>query len=242
MTLKERILKVIWPTTKCVVCGGKSEKNYPGLCKSCFKRMDAHRAKEVFCSRCGSFHPNRFKNCPRCYFDPPKFSVRGGLFCALPYDEDSRMLVKYLKYRNRRDLGETMAKLFFRYSEIDGDFDVVTAVPLHKIRQKERGYNQSEIFARCIAQGMGLPYKSYLIRRVNTVSQTKLPYQQRLHNLEGAFSVLDADAVKGKKILLVDDVVTTGTTAKECASVLKSAGAKRVGIGAFAAGRAKESY
>ncbi|MBQ2763547.1 MAG: ComF family protein [Firmicutes bacterium] len=242
MTLKERFLKVIWPTTKCVVCGGKSEKRYPGLCKECLERMEKHREKEIFCPRCGSFHPDTFKNCPRCYFDPPKFSVRGGLFCALPYDEDSRILVKYLKYQNRRDLAETMAKLFFRHSEIDSDFDVVTAVPLHKTRQKERGYNQSEIFARCIAEGMGLPYETFLIRNVNTVSQTKLPYQQRLHNLEGAFSVWSAESVKGKRILLVDDVVTTGATVKECAAVLKVAGAKRVGVAAFAAGRAKESY
>ena len=242
MTLKEQILKVIFPTTKCVVCGDKSEKNYPGLCKSCFARMEKHRQKEVLCPRCGTFHPDSFKNCPHCYFDPPKFSVRSGFFCALPYDEDSRILVKNLKYQNRRDLAETMTKLFFRYSEIDADFDAVTAVPLHKMRQKERGYNQSEIFARCIAEGMGLPYETYLIRTVNTVSQTKLPYQQRIRNLEGAFSVLNADVVKGKKILLVDDVVTTGATVKECVKVLKSVGAKRVGIASFAAGRAKESY
>lgn len=242
MNLKERFLKVIWPTTKCVICGGNSEKHFPGLCRNCLERMEKHREKEVFCSRCGSFHPDSFKNCPRCYFDPPKFSVRGGLFCGLPYDEDSRILVKSLKYQNRRDLAETMAKLFFRYSEIDADFDVITAVPLHEIRQRERGYNQSEVFARYLAAGMDLPYESLLVRRVNTVSQTKLPYHQRLRNLEGAFSVLSAETVKGKKILLVDDVVTTGATVKECAAVLKSAGAKRVGIAVFAAGRAKESY
>lgn len=241
MKWKEILTKTIWPTTKCVICGGKSEKLYPGLCADCLRRMAEQREKEVFCPRCGSFHSAKFRNCPRCYLDPPKFPRRGGLFCGVVYDENSSVLVKKLKYNNRRDLAETMAKLFFRYSEIEGDFDVVTAVPLHKERKRERGYNQSEVFARLVAEGMGLPYEELLIRTRNTVSQTKLPYHQRLHNMEGAFSVIDAEHVMDKRILLVDDVVTTGTTSLECAATLKRVGAKVVGIAAFAAGRAKES-
>lgn len=236
------LMKAVWPTTKCVICGGKSEERYPGLCRECMQRMEENRRTELFCPRCGSFRPDIFPNCPRCFLEPSRFSKRDGLFCAIPYDDDSSILVKKMKYNNRRDLAETMAKLFFRYSDVDDDFDMITAVPLHKERLRSRGYNQSEVFGRYLAQGMELPFDMLLERIVNTPSQTTLTYHQRLKNMEGAFAVADWDKVCGKRILLVDDVLTTGTTTRECASILKKAGAKRVGIATFAAGKVKESY
>ena len=160
---------------------------------------------------------------------------KDGIFCAVPYDDDGSTLVKKLKYGNRRDLAETMARLLFRYSDIDGDFDMVCAVPLHPCRMKLRGYNQSEVFARQIASEMELPYVDLLERVVDTVSQTNLNHARRIKNVEGAFALAEDISVKGARILLVDDVVTTGATALECAKVLKEHGAVRVGIAVFAA-------
>lgn len=240
MKWKQALTGAIWPTTKCVICGDKCEERYPGLCRRCMQRIEENRRRVVFCPYCGSFRSDIFPNCPRCYFDAPRFPRRDGVFCALPYDEDSGVLVRKMKYNNRRDLAETMTKLFFRYSEIETDFDVVTAVPLHKDRLRMRGYNQSEVFGRHIAEGMELPFEMLLLRVVNTPSQTTLTYHQRLKNMAGAFSVIHVDNVAGKRILLVDDVLTTGTTAKECVHALKKAGAKRVGIATFAAGKVKE--
>lgn len=241
MNKKEALLKWIFPTTKCVICGGRSTKAYPGLCEDCLERMADTRDSLVFCSRCGTFYGKAFRNCPRCYFDDAKFPRRDGLFCAVPYDEDGSTLVKKLKYDNRRDLGETMAKLFFRFSDIEGDFDAVCAVPLHKNKQRRRGYNQSEVFARRIAEEMGLPYMELLERVTDTASQTKLTYHQRLKNMKGAFALGEGCVVKGARLLLVDDVVTTGATALECAAVLKKNGAKRVGIAVFAAAKGKDT-
>ena len=162
---------------------------------------------------------------------------KDGIFCAVPYDEDGSTLVKRLKYGNRHDLAETMARLLFRYSDIDGDFDVVCAVPLHSCRMKMRGYNQSEVFARRIASEMDLPYVDLLERVVDTVSQTHLNYDRRLKNVAGAFALAEDVPLKGARVLLVDDVLTTGATSMECAKVLKEHGAARVGIAVFAAGK-----
>lgn len=235
----DRFCKWLWPTTRCVICGGRSERLYPGLCCSCLERMVNHREKERFCSRCGMFYANSFRQCPHCCFDPPKYRKTDGLFCAMPYDEDSGLLVKKLKYGNRRDLAETMTRLFFRYAETDDAFDMVTAVPLHREKQRQRGFNQSREIALRIAGEMGLPYEETLIRTVNTVSQTRLSYTERLRNMKGAFSLGKGVSVRGKRILLVDDVVTTGATMKECAAVLRSAGAERVGMASFAAAKTR---
>lgn len=235
MKAGERICKWIWPVTRCVICGGRSERLYPGLCGRCLGRIVAQREKEKFCSRCGMFYAASFRQCPRCSFDRPKYAQRDGLFCAMPYDEDNAVLVKKLKYGNRRDLTETMARLFFRYTDIDGDFDAVTAVPLHREKQRQRGFNQSRELAIRIADEMGLPYAETLVRTVNTVSQTKLSYGERLKSMKGAFALGKDVSVVGKRLLLVDDVVTTGATIRECAAVLRQAGAARVGLASFAA-------
>ena len=229
------LLKQLWPTTKCVLCGGRSEKHYPGLCAPCLARITERREKLVFCSRCGSFYGDHFRDCPKCYLEPRTFLKKDGIFCAVPYDADGSALVKKLKYGNRRDIAETMARLLFRYSDIDGDFDVVCAVPLHARRMKMRGYNQSEVFARRIASEMDLPYGELLERIVDTASQTRLNHDCRLKNVAGAFALTEDISVKGARVLLVDDVLTTGATALECTKVLKAHGALRVGIAVFAA-------
>ena len=127
-------------------------------------------------------------------------------------------------------------------TDVDHDFDMVTSVPLHKTRLRQRGYNQSEELARRIAADMELPYMPLLQRTRETPSQTRLTLSQRRKNPIGAFSVLPDAVVEGKRILLIDDVVTTGATALECVTVLRAKGAKRVAIGGICAGRSREGY
>lgn len=239
MKWKERILKWIWPTMTCVLCGEACDKLYPGLCGSCLEKIVKNREKEVFCSRCGVFYPNTFRECPHCFLKE-RIYRKNGIFSALPYDDLTRVPVMKLKYNNRRDLVETMTRLFFRFSEIEGDFDVVTAVPLHKNRLRQRGYNQSELFARAIAEKMELPYEELLCRTVDTPSQTKQSSAGRRHNLIGAFSALPEAEISGRRILLIDDVVTTGATVGECISVLRKAGADFVAVGTLCAFRSRQ--
>ena len=239
MQWKDRICKWIWPTTRCVICGGRSERLYPGLCSACLTRMVKQREKETFCARCGMFYASSFRQCPHCCFDSPKYPKTGGFFCAMPYDEDNSRLVKKMKYGNRRDLAETMTRLFFRYSDIEGDFDLVTAVPLHREKLRQRGFNQSRDLALRIAEEMKIPYEETLVRTVNTMSQTKLSYRERLKSMKGVFSMAEGVSVTGKRILLVDDVMTTGATIRECSAVLRKAGARSVGLASFAGAKTK---
>lgn len=238
---KFTIPKVVWPTTRCVLCGEHSSKEYPGLCRHCLSRIASNRTREVFCQSCGAFYPAQFKVCPSCFLKTPSYG-KNGIYAAFPYDEDSGALVKKLKYNNRRDLAETLSKLFLKYVDLQPEnYDFVTAVPIHKKRLKERGYNQAAVFAQMIAQSLSLPFvKDVLVQKEEAVSQTALSYHERLHNLKGAFAVCEKKALLGKRILLVDDVITTGTTMKECGATLKEAGAKKVVFVAFAAGKTRQ--
>ncbi|HMM07000.1 MAG TPA: ComF family protein [Clostridiales bacterium] len=235
---KLSLAKIIWPTTRCVLCGENAVPEYPGLCRRCLERLFTNGEREVFCQSCGAFYPVPFKVCPNCFLKTPSYG-KNGIFAAFPYDEDSGVLVKKLKYNNRRDLAETMAKLFFARVNLNAvDYDLVTAVPMHKKRLRERGYNQAAVFAQQIAQTLSLSFAGDLLcQKVETVSQTALAYRERLHNLKGAFSLGVPGELEGKRILLVDDVITTGATMKECGAVLRAAGAKKVVFVAFAAGK-----
>lgn len=113
----------------------------------------------------------------------------------------------------------------------------MTAVPLHFTREIGRGFNQSELLGKGLAGRLSLVYKDDLLYRPSkTNSQVELSKLERAENVRGAFKVGDKRSVKGAKILIIDDVITTGATVKECAKVLKRAGAKEVWALALAHG------
>ena len=129
-----------------------------------------------------------------------------------------------------------------RFLEEEKAVDAVIPVPLHPNRQKQRGYNQSELLARVIASDLRLPIDLASLRREkDTLASSSLQGGRaaREENLKDAFKVTDAEKVKGKTLLLVDDVLTTGTTANQAAKVLKQAGAKAVYVLTFASTREK---
>lgn len=108
------------------------------------------------------------------------------------------------------------------------DYDVLVSVPLHPKRLRERGYNQSTLLARGLSAKSGIPFWDCLRRVRNTPHQTGLNRNQRLHNLDGAFTLKAGVRITGKKILLVDDVFTTGSTLRACAGVLHRYGATQI--------------
>lgn len=109
--------------------------------------------------------------------------------------------------------------------------EMILPVPLHKKRLKEREFNQSALLAKQIAKkSASLLMLNTLIRKKNTLPQVGLSAKARKKNIRNAFKVLDPKAVKGKRLMLVDDVFTTGATAQECSKVLKKAGAKEVHV------------
>lgn len=133
-----------------------------------------------------------------------------------------------------REMGRLMAVRFCLYPEL-ASAEIVMPVPLYPKRLRTRGYNQSALLAKWLSLGTGLAYDdASLVRRRDTRSQTTLGRQDRLFNMTGAFMCKNLSAVKGKVILLVDDVATTGATLEGCAAALKAAGAKKVFAYTFA--------
>jgi ComF family protein len=115
--------------------------------------------------------------------------------------------------------------------------DVIIPVPLHKSRLRKRGYNQSAAIAEGLHQSLNIPVaENAVIRIKKTSTQTKKGRIERLEGLSGAFEVIDSELIKGSRIMLVDDVITTGATLLACMEVLHAAGARDVGVVALAAG------
>jgi competence protein ComFC len=192
------------------------------------------------CYFCGNALPDTVKIiCRLCWCDLPRYSDENDekylpkqyhhLYILYRYDSIAGQLIHLLKYERRFSLAETFAKTLatcFPRMMKEG-YHFLLPVPLYKTRQRERGYNQCEIVCRALGPLIETPYEhNILVRTRNTKSQTNLNRMQRIHNVTNAFHC--RQTVKDKKILLLDDVVTTGSTINACASALLKAGALSV--------------
>lgn len=159
------------------------------------------------------------------------------------YSGNLRAAILQLKFHHRerlgRKLGELLCSLWSSVSGPDlGNLPIVLPVPLHRDRQRQRGYNQAELLAKGMAKGFArrvsagaevLQVETHCLRRLRpTVPQTGLDPRARHENVRGVFAVANPERVRGATVLLVDDVMTTGATASACAEVLKREGARRV--------------
>lgn len=152
-----------------------------------------------------------------------------GVRAVYELDDDARRLVHMLKYEGISALGEPMGRLMHASIAPWGIRpDVVTAVPLHRSRQRQRGYNQAALLARILAEHAGLPQRDdLLVRTRRTAPQARaMNAATRRENVAGAFAA--ASAVVGRTILVIDDVCTTAATLRACADALRAAGARRV--------------
>jgi len=150
------------------------------------------------------------------------------------YEGPLRSLIHLYKYSGMKPLARPLAKYLERAIAIDETFDAVAAVPLHWRKKWQRGFNQSQLLARHIAKRRNLPLIEPLRRRRPTAVQASLAMAGRRRNVAGAFVLRPNSDVKDKRILLIDDVMTTGATASACATVLKRGGAKSVSLAALA--------
>lgn len=152
-------------------------------------------------------------------------------------DSRYRQILHELKYRGQYHIGIEMGKMFGRElkSTPFDKVDLVHPVPLHRRKKRKRGYNQSALIARGISEAMGKPVAENLIRRmIYTGSQTTRSRYERWENVEGIFAAKDPDKLKGKHILLVDDVITTGSTLEACTSALLALEGVSVSVAALA--------
>lgn len=154
------------------------------------------------------------------------------------FDDNIRQLIHLLKYRSKRIpgrlLGRFLGQTIRRHLELDNSW-IVVPIPLHSARLRERGYNQSAIIAKALADELDLAVVEKAMERIrHTPSQTRFNKVDRLHNVTEAFHVRDVQRIKGRGVVLVDDVVTTGATVKAGVEALQKAGARCVVVAAVA--------
>jgi len=144
------------------------------------------------------------------------------------YESYLRRLIHLFKYSGIKPLARPLGEFLAAALPGSEDFDVITAVPLHWRRRWQRSFNQSELLARALTRRVGKPTGNFLRRVRATSTQAGLSNSARRRNVAGAFVCTRPKSVSGRRILLIDDVMTTGSTAASCALALKRAGAKRV--------------
>jgi len=218
-------LDLVFPP-RCGACG----RHGAFVCEQCAAALSA--AGPPRCRRCWRPGPDAAE-CLDCRLRPPAFD---GLRAAFVYQGPARELVHGLKYRGLTALGEPMARLIIEHLGDElRDADLVAAVPLSGRRQRSRGYNQARVLARAIALELGLPLLSRGLARLrHTPPQARsADAETRARNVVGAFACREG-TLAGARVLLVDDVTTTGATLSSCAGALKQAGAASVLALAFA--------
>lgn len=206
----EKILNLIFPN----VCGFCNKIDNNSLCKNCELSLSKY---EINCIK------NYTKDSKK-YFDY--------LYSALKYENIVREKIIKYKFNENSYLYKTFAKIIINNKKIYGFlnlYDIIIPVPMHKNKRAVRGYNQSELLAKEIAKYLGLDSeKDILIKVKNTKVQSTLNKTQRIQNIKDAFAVTDVEKIKDKKIILVDDIYTTGSTVNECSRILKQAGVKEI--------------
>lgn len=208
----------------CLACGARIDAQDEIICSDCEAKISIVSGNN--CPKCGAEVSGPI--CKNCSNESFAFDSTDSLF---RYAGTIKELIHQLKYHGYVSPAGYLSVLLAEYLQSNNEisnYELLCPVPLHRVRKRERGYNQSALIGYAAAQLMNLPYAQPVIRSHYTRSQTLLSRDKRKKNLHGAFRVKDPDAVRGKKIILVDDVFTTGSTLNEVAKELKAAGAEKV--------------
>ena len=218
-----------------------SELLYPKLCGGCGNHL--YENEEVVCVYCRASLPLSgecdFENNASEKLFWGKVSITAAAsFLFFQKKSSTQHLLHQLKYQQKENIGEWLGEQFAYSLQSKGRFaavEIIIPIPLHPSRIKFRGYNQCDAIARGMASVLQIPIvNGVLIRSVATQRQTKKNRFQRFENMESVFSVSQASAIKGKNILLLDDVLTTGATLISAAQVLQQAGSNKLFVGAIA--------
>jgi ComF family protein len=226
-----RLLHAVLPV-KCVACGvALTDDPVPFFCRACWGTLKPLAGPA--CPGCGlpfasdvalTYSPEH--RCLSCRQDPPAFTRAWSCYA---YEPPLQQAIHLFKYRGKVILAGALGTLLRESRPDMPEIDVLMPVPLHPSRLREREYNQSLLLADELNRDLRLPLVyDNLVRQRATPPQTELSRSERLANLRRCFAVQRPDEVEGKRVLLVDDVMTTGTTINECAKVLRKAGAAEV--------------
>jgi len=214
---------------------------YPSYCYAC--EEDLEKGEKTLCTSCRL-------NLPRAPFEVPteneilkrfwgKVKVENG-FAFYKFEKKSKVqkLLHHLKYSGKEEIGITVGNWLgkeLKEKNIRHQFDLIIPIPLHKQKLKKRGYNQADSFAIGLSESMEVPWSNSILKKIiATETQTKKSRYERFKNVENVFEVEEPELIKNKHILLVDDVITTGSTFESAITVLLSNGAEKVSIATIA--------
>ena len=229
--VRDWLLHILLPRT-CFACKKDLPFRWPApLCRDCASRV-RFVAGSLHCHRCGQPLADGGAHCAHCRGSKAKTFKCVCIRSAVVFGPQIRPLIHAFKYAHQTYLASFLAGYMARawpsYEPLHAA-QLIMPVPLHYSKYKKRGYNQSALLARALATQIALPVDETSLRRSrNTPSQTGFGRQARFKNMKDAFECVCPNNIKGKTILLLDDVATTGATLEACAVALKKAGAKQV--------------
>lgn len=202
------------------------------------------KGEQLFCTHCLSDLPktNYHTNPLNPFYQkmsgrvPVKFVI-----ALLKFFKESRVqnLLHNLKYKNHPEIAVALGRMYAQellYYNYQNEFDIIIPVPLHKVRKRKRGYNQSEEFGKGLSEVLNIPCVDGIIERMlKTETQTKKTKLKRWNNVSEVFRITKPNQIHNKRILLVDDVITTGATLEACAKVLLESNCRDISIACIAA-------
>jgi len=211
----------------CAGCGGPVGDESPHICWNCLASL--WPIQRPYCSICGDPIWGCVEHefiCAACSARRPGFDAARS---AMHYDGRMAEILQEFKYRRASHLSHDLAVFLLQCVRTHysiASIDALVPVPLHRRKERERTYNQARLLARDLAGALGKPLLTQILVRCRaTPTQTRLTASERRENVRGAFVPRNENWIEGRRLLLVDDVMTTGATVDECARVLKSAGA-----------------
>lgn len=234
-----KIINLIYPAS-CQLCETKTRAWDQNLCNDCLKKIK--KRLPPFCLKCGRQLPGEPEMqdiCIDCKKDNLYFDR---VFSVFYYDEAFKKLVHNFKYKKITGLTKEFVEwtlAFMKEYNIGKESNLIMSIPMHPARLFIRELNPSHILAKNIAKKTGIQYSGSLLKKIkNTTAQSKLKRQKRLENIKNSFSIEKkaSSMVFHKRILLVDDLFTTGSTVNECARILKAQGASYVEVITLARG------
>ena len=219
----EQILNWLYPPA-CIACKVMLPVNMGNfyICDRC--ELLFERVPLPACKKCGGVLSEEDEKCASCFGKNFYFDSNTSTYV---YDELMRDLLLDMKFKNKKRIATGLGMMWAKQVNMpEGEF-MLTWLPMHPTKQKERGFNQAEIMAKEIAKHLKIPCENVLRRIVDTPPQSGLHPKQRQENVEGAFEVVLGIAVH-KQVVVIDDIYTTGASMNECAKVLKESGAEFV--------------
>lgn len=214
---------------------------FPRICYACGNHL--FRNEKLICTECHlliprtGYHLQDDNPVARLFWGRCKIE-RAAAFSYYNRDSRIRNLIHNLKYKGITDIGPELGRLYgleLYKSGFTRDIDLIVPVPLHPVKERIRGFNQSDLISDGISAATGIPVDRVSLKRIaRTTTQTNKSRFERWKNVEGIFRVSDPFSLRGKHILLVDDVITTGSTMESCAVELLGSEGVRVSIAAMA--------